>query len=387
MHTGIDLDLPTDPIRVLHMTISFARGGRRDAVLSLARAGRDHNLVPFLATLRGSPSDVEPFLSDFEACSHLNLTGRPSLRQILELRDICRTWDIQVVHTHDASSQFVASLLRTVAPSLRVVMTFHRSLGFESAGLMNRIRNAVTLPMVHRVLTASDERRRHFLAENLVGRRKVATIPLGIDLDRFRPDSEARRTIRAELGLGPDELLLASAGHFGEEKGVDVVLATVSAARELAPDFQFRLVVMGTGTPERQATLRALGDELLGDRVTFLGQRSDPERIFAAADLVVHAPRVEAFGLVVVQAMASGVPVVAAAVGGIPEIIDDGRTGLLFPAGDHAAGAERIAALLGDEGARDRIRSAALEQARIEYPADRFAARHAGLYRELIAGH
>src|SRR5690606_27035267 len=158
------------------------------------------------------------------------------MRQIHALRDICRNWGVQVVHAHDASSQFVASALRLVAPSLRAVMTFHRSLGFESAGAVNRLRNAVSLPLVHRVLTASEERRRHFLSENFVSRRKVTTIPLGIDLDRFRPDPAAREQVRAELGLAPGELLLASAGHFGEEKGIDVALSATSAARERRPD-------------------------------------------------------------------------------------------------------------------------------------------------------
>lgn len=384
MHTETDHNLPTAPVRVLHLTISFARGGRRDAIVSLARAGRRHDLVPFLVTLRGSPTDVDPFAADFDGQAQLDLHGLPSMRQIHALRDICRTWGVQVVHAHDASSQFVASLLRLVAPSLRVVMTFHRSLGFESAGAVNRLRNAISLPMVHRVLTASEERRRHFLSENLISSRKVTTIPLGIDLERFRPDPVAREQVRAELGLVPDELLLASAGHFGEEKGIDVALAAASAAHERCPQVPFRLAIMGTGTPERQATLHSLGEQLLGNRVTFLGQRSDPERIFAAADLVVHAPRLEAFGLVVVQAMASGAPVVAAGVGGIPEIVEDGATGVLFPEADAEAAGERIAMLLGDPEGRERIGRAALELARREYPADRFAGRHAQLYRELL---
>jgi glycosyltransferase involved in cell wall biosynthesis len=384
MHTVNDHNLPTVPVRVLHLTISFARGGRRDAIVSLAKAGRRHNLTPFLVTLRGSPTDVEPFAAEFDGHAQLDLHGLPSMRQIHALRDNCRNWGVQVVHAHDASSQFVASALRLVAPSLRVVMTFHRSLGFESAGAVNRLRNAVSLPLVHRVLTASEERRRHFLSENFVSRRKVTTIPLGIDLERFRPDPRAREQVRLELGLAPGELLLASAGHFGEEKGIDVALAATSAARERRPDVPFRLAVMGTGTPERQATLHALGQQLLGDRVLFLGQRSDPERIFAAADLVVHAPRLEAFGLVVVQAMASGAPVVAAAVGGIPEIIVDGTTGVLFPVADADAAGERIAALIGDPEGRERLGRAALELARREYPADRFAGRHAQLYRELL---
>jgi L-malate glycosyltransferase len=118
--------------------------------------------------------------------------------------------------------------------------------------------------------------------------------------------------------------------------------------------------------------------------VRFLGQRSDPERIFAAADLVVHAPRLEAFGLVVVQAMACGVAVVAARVGGLPEIVVDGQTGLLAPPEDPAAMAPLIRGLLTSTPRREEMARAALERARLEYPATRFAERHRALYDALL---
>lgn len=383
MHTEMTADLPPRPVRVLHLTISFARGGRRDAILTLARAGRTHGITPFLATLRGEPGEVAPYQADFEATTSLALTGTPSLRQVYALRDQCRRWQVDVVHSHDASSQFVASMLRCVAPSLHILMTFHRSLGFESAGWRNRVRNAITLPLVHRVLTASEERRRHFLAENLIRASKVETIPLGIDLERFRPNPESRKAIRAELGLSPRELLLVSAGHFGEEKGLDQALAVAKATQDARPELDFHLAIMGTGSPDRVAVIHQLGREALGDRVHFLGQRPDPERIFAAADLVLHTPRLEAFGLVVVQAMASGAPVAAAGVGGIPEIIQDGQTGVLLPIEDVAASGAVIGDLLADSGRRTMLAATALGRAREQYPAARFAARHAALYRRL----
>ncbi len=384
MHTEMSAELPQPPLRVLHLTISFARGGRRDAILTLARAGRPHGVLPYLATLRGEPNELGPYPEAFEAHTDLGIRGRPSLRQLHALRDQCRAWGIQVVHAHDASSQFVASLLRYVAPSLRVVMTFHRSLGIESAGWRNRVRNALTLPMVHRVLTASEERRQHFLAENMIAKAKVLTIPLGTDLARFRPDPEARRAIRQEMGISDQELLIVAAGHFGEEKGIDLCLEAVGRALDTEPPVASRMAVMGTGAPHRIEWMHRVGREWLGERVSFLGQRSDPERIFAAADLVVHAPRLEAFGLVVVQAMACGVAVVAAAVGGLPEIVVDGETGVLAPPEDPMATAPLIRALLDSASRREGMAQAALQRARTEYTADRFAARHRALYDGLL---
>lgn len=386
MHTEMSAELPQSPLNVLHLTISFARGGRRDAILTLARAGRAHGIVPYLATLRGQPEDLGPLVEAFEGHRDLGIRSRPSLRQLYDLRDQCRAWGIKVVHTHDASSQLVASLLRTVAPSLRVVMTFHRSLPFESRGWRNQLRNALTLPLVHRVLTASSERRQHFLSENLVRHSKVTTIPLGIDLGRFRPDPAARQAVRAELGLTDQELLVVAAGHFGAEKGIDLALEAVGRAFDGPPPLAARMAVMGTGDPGRVDEIHAIGRDRLGDRVTFLGQRSDPERIFAAADLVVHTPRLEAFGLVVVQAMACGVAVVAARVGGLPEIVIEGETGLLAPHQDPIGTAPLIRSVLDAAPRRAELAEAALRRARDEYPADRFAARHRALYESLLGG-
>jgi glycosyltransferase involved in cell wall biosynthesis len=384
MHTEMTADLPRPPLRVLHLTISFARGGRRDAILTLARAGRPLGVVPFLATLRGEPEDTTVAADAFEASRDLGIRSRPSRRQLHELRDLCRAWRIQVVHAHDASSQLVASMLRIVAPSLRVVMTFHRSLSFESAGWKNRLRNALTLPLVDRVLTASAERRQHFVSENWVRNSKVETIPLGTDLTRFRPDPLAREAVRSELGMADHELLVVSAGHFGEEKGIDLALEAVGQAIDGPPPVSARMAVMGTGNPDRVAHVHAIGRRWLGDRVTFLGQRSDPERMFAAADLVVHCPRLEAFGLVVVQAMACEVAVVAARVGGLPEIVAHGETGLLAPAEDPTATAPLIRELLDSPGKRIAMASAALARARAEYTAEGYAARHRALYQQLL---
>jgi L-malate glycosyltransferase len=369
--------------RVLHLTLSFERGGRRDAIVTLAREMGTLGTEASVVTLRGGVEVLTPFRDEFLQHRTLELQGRPSTAAILQLRRWCREWEIEVVHAHDAASQLVASMLRVVAPTLHPLMTFHRSLGFESARWRDRLRNAVSLTVVDRVLTASEERRRHFLAENIISKNKVQVIPLGIDLERFRPDPAAREAARAELGVGPEAPLLLVMGHFGEEKGVADAIQAVAVALADPAHRSARLLVLGTGQPDRQALIEALGTELLGDRVIFGGHRPDPERWFRAADLFVHAPRVEAFGLVIVQAMASGTPVVAAGVGGIPEIVAEHRTGeLVTPPVPEEMGAV-IASLLADPARRARYAAAGVEDARTRFAAARFARDHQALYREL----
>jgi glycosyltransferase involved in cell wall biosynthesis len=381
--TGADRRPPRDEPRVLHLTLSFERGGRRDAIVTLARESAPMGITSSVVTLRGGAEALDPFADTFAQRRTLDLQGRPTLAAMRQLRQWCIEWGIEVVHAHDAASQLVASTLRIVAPTLHPIMTFHRSLGFESARRRDRLRNALSLTLVDRVLTASEERRRHFLAENLISPDKVEVIPLGIDLQRFCPDATSREVARAELGIASETPLILVMGHFGEEKGVAEAIRAVAVALADPAHRSARLLVLGTGQPERRALIERLGAELLGGRVIFGGHRADPERWFRAADLFVHAPRVEAFGLVIVQAMASGTPVVAAGVGGIPEIIAEHRTGeLVASTGEEEMGAV-IAALLADRARCARYAAAGLAEARARFAAGRFASDHRALYRRL----
>lgn len=390
MHTAMTPELPVRPLNILHLVLSFQRGGRRDAIISLARAGRGCRLSPYLITLRGGPGDIADCHSFFQECRQYQIEGLPTPRDVLELRRQCINWHIDIVHAHDASSQFVASMLQLVAPKHRSLMTFHRSLGFESAGWRNKLRNAATLPMISRILTASAERRAHFLAENLVPERKLEVIPLGIDCTRFHPDPATRREVRAELALAEDDLVLVSAGHFGVEKGVHRIIEGVAEAVRIAPELPIHLVVMGTGTEGRQRLLHELGARLLGDRVIFTGQRSDPERVLAAGDLLVHLPGIEAFGLAVVQAMATGLPVVASAVGGLPEIVLPGETGELVPAeASPRQVAEALVTILSDPARRSALGLAAESRVTSHFSMELAASRHRALYDRILSlpGH
>ncbi len=377
--------MPPPVIRVLHLAIGFARGGRRDAIATLADAGRSLKIRPYLATLRDGGEGLAGFAAKFDEARDLGIRGLPSYREIAGLKEFCITRGIDIVHAHDASSQFVASILHYVAPQLHIVMTFHRSLEIETAGLRNRVRNSVSLLNVARVVTASAERRDYFLGHNFIRAGKVVTIPLGIDLARFRPDAAARAELRSEYGIAPEERLIISAGHFGPEKGLDVAIEAVSLARKTLADsgIGLRHLHLGTGDPAREEWIRSEIMRLGGWGTTLVGHRPDPERFFAAADLLLHTPRLEAFGLVLVQAMASGTPIVASRVGGIPEIVP-AAVGLLAPSEDPPAIADAVVAILSDPARLTAAASAALARAQAEYSSTRFAERHRALYDTVI---
>jgi glycosyltransferase involved in cell wall biosynthesis len=385
MHTSADPHLSRPTLRVLHLTVGFEPGGRRDAILTLARASTGADLVSSLAVLRGLPSDLEPWQADFEETRLLGFTGRPSLRQLFELRRWIRTRQYDILHTHDAASQYVASMLRFIGYAPQALMTFHRTSEADSAGWRNGFRNALTVPALSAVLTASTERRGFFLQSWLPRRPAVDVVPLGVDLGRFHPDPAAARAVRADLGLTGGRPLIAAVGHFGEVKGIDLAIAAVVAAAERLPDHSPHLVILGTGDPERVEFIRRLAAAAPPGLISVLGQRPDPERFLAAADLLLHTPRNEAFGLVLIQAMASGIPVVATRVGGIPDIVVDGEVGLLAPAEDPVAAADQVVRLIRDPALRHRLAAAALSRARSQYDAALFAERHRAVYSRILA--
>jgi len=161
-----------------------------------------------------------------------------------------------------------------------------------------------------------------------------------------------REELRAELGLaGPT---LAFAGRLMAAKALDVALAAVAVVPEVT------LVIVGDG-PDRAALERQRDDLGLGDRVRFLGglSRAGVLRVFRAADAVLLSSRWENFPHVIVEALAVGTPVIASAVGGVPEVVCDGENGLLVPAGDPEALAAAIRRLFGDDALRARLATAA----------------------------
>lgn len=210
---------------------------------------------------------------------------------------------------------------------------------------------------------------------------RLRVIPNGIDLTRLNL-GEARG-LRASLGIGRDSLLIVSAGALVHLKGFDVLLRAVKVVCEGGVDAH--LAIAGEG-PDRGA-LQALAAELgLDRRVHFLDQRPHLGAIIRdAADVVAVGSRTESFGLVAAEAGAMGLPTVATRVGGIAEVIDDGKTGLLVPSEDHLAFAKALEHLAGNPDLRRRLGAAARARVNERFTSDRAARSFEDVYGELLS--
>jgi glycosyltransferase involved in cell wall biosynthesis len=367
---------------VLQLTISFQPGGRRNAILSLARRLKEQRTQSDLVCI--DELGCEPALvADFGEVECLERPSSGTLSAVAQLVRFCDRRGVNIIHAHDAASQYLAYRTRLTRRHIKILMTFHRSLGFESAGLKAKFRNALAGLATKAVVVGSQERRDHYLKENYFPASKVVRIPFGADLHRFKPDLPARTELRQELGIAENNFMVGAAGHFGSEKGIDLAIQSFLAFRSSHP--QARLLVIGRGTPDQETSIRNLAQQA-GEAVHVVGWRADIERCFAAMDTFLHLPRQEAFGLVIIEAMACGLPVVAANVGGIPDIVRDGHNGLLVPSNDLQAAAAGLRQLATDDAHRAKLASQAFQTAETEFSDTLYANRYLNLYRAILAG-
>ena len=207
------------------------------------------------------------------------------------------------------------------------------------------------------------------------------TIYNGIDTERFRHGTATKKSL---LGLQDTMATIGTVCRLDEPtKGIAVLLAAISqltAMKQLPP---FQLVIIGEGRSAE--TLCRLRDDLgLSEVVIFAGLRRDVERILPLLDIFVLPSISEGFGIALLEAMASGCPVVATAVGGIPEIVSSTDTGLLVPAGDPASLAHALADLLCHQDKSQRLGKAGQEWACTQFSVSTMVTHHERLYEQLI---
>ncbi|MGJ4730772.1 glycosyltransferase family 4 protein [Luteimonas sp. SDU101] len=369
-------------MKVLHLTLSYSHGGRREAIAALASGLREFGVGSHLGCLDAFGSDAAE-RALFDGTFNLDRHGLFDFAALRQLREYCRAHAIDVVHAHDAASEATAALaMGRGGPAL--LMSFHRTRGLETARFRDRLRNALVGLRVGAVVTASQERLRHYIGHNYVRASKVSCIPLGIDLERFKPDPAMRARTRRQIGAGDDTLVIGTVGHFGPEKGVDLAIGAFQDFMRRQPTRDARLVILGRGDPEQEARMRTLANGEFGDRIHFCGFQSHPEHWFPGFDVLLHGARDEAFGLVLAEAQACGVPVVAARVGGIPEVVLDRRTGRLAPVPEADALADVLQQLSASTAYRGELSRQAVEHARHQFSRQRYAGEYLAIYRRLL---
>jgi glycosyltransferase involved in cell wall biosynthesis len=293
----------------------------------------------------------------------------------VQLRRMVRTGGYHIVHFHTARAHALSPWLRGL-PVKRVVT---RRMDYPVArGRMTRLLYEQSVDMVVAISQGVEVA----LLAGGVPPTRIRRVHSGVETARFLPNEPARQQLRTTLGLAPDDIMVVTVGALTERKGHDTLFS--AAAMLQARGVRLRYVLCGEGSLrvslEDQA--RALG---LQEAMHFSGFVSHVPDYLSAADIFVHVPLWEGLGVAVIEALAAGLPVVASRVGGIPELIDDERTGLLVPAQDAAALAVAIERLVHQPQWAKTLAATGQTFVQARFDVSVMAQANESLYNELLA--
>jgi glycosyltransferase involved in cell wall biosynthesis len=290
-----------------------------------------------------------------------------------------------VVHTHMAKAGTLGRLAAAVCRVPLIVHTYH---GHVFHGYFGPAKTQVFLTieralarLTHRIVVVGERQRDEIASFGVASKDKLLPIPLGLELDRFLTAEPGG--LRRELGLAADVPLVGIVARLVPIKAHEDFLHAARLVLSQRPEAQFLIV----GDGERRAELERLVDGLgLRGSVRFLGWRRDLERVYADLDVVALASRNEGSPVALIEALAAARPVVSTAVGGVPEVVVDGQTGVLVPPSDPAALAQAIGRLLGDPRYAAGLGAAGRRHVYPRYSARRLVDDMQALYlRELAA--
>lgn len=373
---------PLPRVRVAHLVYAPAIGGSEICAGEICRHLDPARYDAFVLFLQGEEGPLSRLLREQGTECH-SLGWSPAWRLLgsLLLARRFRQLRIDVLHVHHIS------LLRTVytaarrAGICRVVLTEHAKHSISRFPVLQK----AARELVSRVdaCTVITQNLRHFLVNEVgVSPEPIQVIPNGVDPDGLQPAGNPS----AIASLVPDHFdgcVLVSVGRLVEAKDHFTLLAALAELRDqAAPVF---LVLVGDG--ELRSDLEsAVTRHRLEDHVVLAGQRSDVPELLSGADVFVMSSKREGLPMAVLEAMSAGLPVVSTDVGGIPEVVEDGLSGVLVPPGQPKALARALASLAADPGRREALACAARRRVVEHFDIRRVAERYAAIYTQLAEG-
>lgn len=341
---------------ILYFTNSTLWGGVEEHICGLL-----HNLSRslFHAHLVCSPETFERFRASCPEDVHVTplVLGSPwHVVGAVQLARLLAREKPEIVHSHMFWSSLFASPIARVCGVPVTVETLHGSEAWRTGWKAKSNIDRVVTRFVSKYVAVSAADAGFLTVKKRVPAGKIAVIRNGIDLHRFSVSQDARNRIRAALGFSTDDDVLIMVARFHPGKGHRVLLDAMRHLVSVHP--KLKLVCVGEG--EKETEIRRYCDELeLTKFVHFAGYQPNVQEWLKAADINVLPSFYEGLPLTVLEAMASGLPSVASQVGGIPEAIEDGVSGLLVPPGSPEKLAEALSFLLSHAEERQQMGKAA----------------------------
>jgi len=372
------MDDRTPPMVVAHVLPSFGLGGQERVALCLAAGQQTRGHRALAVSL--APPPEGPLADEFRRAGVEPLTVPKQGRGLdlclpARLADEFQQNRVTVVHAHNPQALIYAALAGRAAAAT-VVYTCHGQNSLAPGRLWLTRLASLAIDAYVGVSPRIVERAR---CHHECPEAKLQVIENGVDLSAFRPDPDARREVRAELGLPEQAWVVGTVGRLVDDKDPELLLR--AALPLLGPEARLLFVGDGPLAPSLQSLA---AHHPAGACVHFLGARHDVPRLLAAFDVFALSSRTEGLPLALLEAMSVGLPIVATAVGGVPDVVRDDWSAKLVPSADEAALREALIHLRNDPSAAAEMGRRAREESR-RFSAATMTDRYLDLYQRCRA--
>ena len=366
-------------VTICQLLLSLELGGAELLAARIARQLRDDYRFVFVCVNTMGRLGEELQADGFPV--HV-LDKRPGVDwgAIRRLKSLIRQEGIDLVHAHQYGPFFYGAMARFPWGRPPALLTEHGRHFPDRVQRSHRLLNRLLLGRDDRLFGVGDGVRVALIDNEGFPRDRVGVIYNGIDTTDCGDVGRLRQEVRHELRLGPGDFVILQAARLQPIK--DHATAIRAMARVVTTRSDVRLLLAGEGPSASE--IDALIDALdLRSHVLRLGLRGDVDRLLAAADMVLLSSVSEGIPLSLIEGMAAGLAVLATRVGGIPEVVEDGRTGVLVPAGDDEALARQVLGLAEDPARREQMGRLGRERANALFSEDRMVDEYDRTYREM----
>ena len=341
-------------IRVLHVIDHLGFGGAPLVVKGLVEAMPADHIESVICALRPNP---RPITIGAEVVTYGCRKYSPATIRIIPR--LCVEYGIDIVHAH--LQKAVMSTLWAARPESCPLIVhehgpiFRGGTGFIYRAFLKRWGGRA------RTIVANSQAAAQAVKQ-VLGRDDVpvVVVPNSVDLERFDPTRYERSTVRSHLGLGDDEFVVGFIGRLDRAKGADLLIDAAQRLQEQGGPCRVLLFGQGAQRESLEQQVRRAG---LEQSVTFAGLSENPADVMRAFDVGVVPSRREAFGIAALELMRMKVPVIVSSVGGLPELVQPGKTGMVLPELTGAAIAKAIQSLRADPAQRAALAAAAYDRA------------------------
>ena len=300
----------------------------------------------------------------------------------LRLARILRDNGVDLIHAHQYTPFFQSMLARLRNWNVPILFTEHGRTFPDYARTKRIVFNRTLLRKRDRVVGVGEAVRQALIRNEGFAPNRVDVVYNGVDLSHFATlSAQSRIDMRRSLGIAADESVLIQVARLNLLKDHSTALRTVERLKK--GGCPVRLLLVGGGE-ERNKLEEETRERSIDDCVLFLGTRSDVAELLAAADILLLTSISEGIPLTVIEGMGAGLPVVSTDVGGVSEVVAEGKTGFLVLSGDDALLAERIRQLLNNEQLRADMGNAGRQLANERFASQRMYDEYSRIYKEML---